>query len=277
MKPETIQALTEQSEALLNTASLLPNPFIDKETLRRSADSRERMLRDEERMANYRAEEERKKAAWTVWATEVHCRLTPLLASLKEYRATVENHEGRLVVRAPGWDKWKDAENDFHGILATVEPIRSYTSHNKTSVWHKQDETHEGNFVNVTIAGKTSRHTKPSFGKIADSLVQAAQDNFDFIERRKQEVAERKAKASKAIETFGAILPLREKTEAHTSGSNPRTRSVYHTQHTYIEPKGHLSGGEISETSNGWTLRLSLSGLDEATAKNILTILAGKL
>ena len=43
---------------------------------------------------------------------------------------------------------------------------------------------------------------------------------------------------------------------------------------TYIEPKGYLSGGEISETSDGWTLRLTLSGLGEMTAKKILMALS---
>lgn len=276
MKPETIQALTKQSEALLNTASLLPNPFVDKELLRRSADSRERTLRDEERIANYRAEEERKKMVLAMWATEVHCRLTPLLASLKEYRATVENHEGTLVVRAPGWDKWKDAEDDFHGILAKVEPIRAYTTRAKDR-W-RGDATVEGNFLNVTIAGKTSRHTKPSFGKIAESILTAVKENAAYIARRTAERDHKLSNASTIIEKFGSVVPLREEKKYETFGNNPRTRSVSHSVHTYINAVGPISSGEIFEAYNEpgkYGLRLNFVKMDEATLKQILFLLAG--
>jgi len=272
MNAITMQELSEQSQTLLDIAAILPSTFIDLDALRRNVKRREDLLKQEEANAARKEAESRKATALVIWATEVHVRLTTLLEikNLSAYRATVENHEGTLVVRAPGWDKWKDAEDDFHGILATVAPIRFYTKRHE----YRSDEAIEGNFLNVTIAGKTSRHTKPDFRKISESLLEAARENFEFIERRKKEVEARKAKTSKAVETFGAILPLREKRETHTSGSNPRTRSVYHTHHTYIEPKGYLSGGEIAETSEGWFLRLTLNKLDDATAKKILRALS---
>lgn len=273
MNAITMQELSEQSQTLLDIAAILP--FIDLDALRRNAKRREDLLKQEEEANAARKEADSRKAeALTVWATEVHTRLTTLLEikNLSAYRATVENHEGTIVVRAPGWDKWKEEEDQFHGILAKVEPIRFYTKRLAGS-W-RSDETVEGNFLNVTIAGKTSRHTKPDFRKISESLLEAARKNVEFIERRKKEVEARKEKTSKAIETFSEILPLRVKTETHTSGSNPRTRSVSHTQHTYIEPKGKLSSGEIAETSEGWILRLTLNKLDDATAKKILRALS---
>lgn len=126
MNAITMQELSEQSQTLLDIAAILPSTFIDLDALRRNVKRREDLLKQEEANAARKEADSRKATALVIWATEVHTRFTTLLEikNLSAYRATVENHEGTLVVRAPGWDKWKEEEDQFRGILAKVEPIR---------------------------------------------------------------------------------------------------------------------------------------------------------
>lgn len=281
MKPETIQDLINRSTTLLDVAANLPIGFINVDLLRNEAYARQRLLLREEERARVEAEESKKATALALWATQVHVSLRTYLDQLPERYAGVKILQNGydLFVRAPGWDKWKDeVAADYSGILATVEPFRSYTSHNKTRVWHKQDETHEGNFVNLTIAGKKSRLTKPNFRNIAMLIETAVRENQDFITRRLQEKEERLKKASTVTELFGDIIPVIEEKKESTYrpdfGSRRRETQVFHSIETRITPVGVLSGGTIRPHDNGtYSISVNFNALDVETAKRVLAAL----
>lgn len=279
MRNEVMKNLIEQSQSLLDVAALLPSPFIDKDLLARSVDLRNRMLIEAEREADIQAQREKEVTAQTIWATEVHVRLRTLLGErLAAYHATIEQSGNMLLVRACEWDRWKNDLAEYPSVLVKVEPFRFYTSHNKTRVWHKQDETHEGNFVNLTIAGKKSRLTKPNFRNIAMLIETAVRENQDFITRRLQEKEERLKKASTVTELFGDIIPVIEEKKESTYrpdfGSRRRETQVFHSIETRITPVGVLSGGTIRPHDNGtYSISVNFNALDVETAKRVLAAL----
>ena len=274
MTPEMMSKLIEQSEALINTASLLPNPFINRDELLRSAELRTRILLGEETDAKRKQEQLEKEFAMVNWATQAHLRLRTLLGTrLEEYGATLEQSGTMLLLRAKSWDRHKNEVADYSGVLAKVEPFHFYTKRRQ----YRRDEEIEGNFLNVTIAGKTSRHTNPNFPKIAASLVDAARENAEFIQRRIEERETQAHRASTLVEKFGVVVPLREEKKTQYYGDSARTRGVLHSIITRIEPVGVISSGEIFEAHNQpeqYGVRLNLTAMSEETLKRVLALLA---
>ena len=273
MTPETIQSLIEQSTRLIDTAALLPSDFIDRRTLLRCADRRTHLLESEERDAKRKQEQLEKEFAMVNWATQAHLRLRTLLGTrLEEYGAMLEQSGTTLLVRAKSWDRHKNEVADYSGVLAKVEPFRFYTKRHQY-----RDEEIEGNFLNVTLAGKTSRHTNPNFPKIAASLVDAARENAEFIQHRIEERETQAHRASTLVEKFGVVVPLREEKKTQYYGDSARTRGVLHSIITRIEPVGVISSGEIFEAHNQpeqYGVRLNLTAMSEETLKRVLALLA---
>lgn len=275
MTPETIQDLIEQSTRLIDTAALLPSDFIDRFALLRSAERRTQRLWSEERDAKRKKEQLEKEFAMVNWATQAHLRLRALIGTrLEEYGATLEQSGTTLLLRAKSWDRHKNDLGDYSGVLAKVEPFRFYSKRHR----YRSEEEIEGNFLNVTLAGKTSRHTNPNFPKIAASLVDAARENAEFIQHRIEERDKQAHRASTLIEKFGGVVPLREeKNVEYYGGNSARTRGVLHSITTRIEPIGVISSGEIFEAHNKpeqYGVRLSLTAMSEETMKRVLALLA---
>lgn len=275
-----IQDLIGRSAALIETAALLPNPAINREYIREQADVRARLLSSLEAQDAHNRLAEQRVAELNEWRDEVGRSLHALLSEgLAEFGSTIRRssfNEYEFYICAPVWDKWKNGVSDLPETIATIQAITSYESKHGAQSWKRI--THRGKFLEVTINGKSSRHTSPNLPKLAHTLLTAVSEKAETIKACDAAKAEKEKKANSALETFGAVLPLEVSTQTHTYGTGThRTKFVEHTYHTNMKPIGAISSGSISpsyKTPGTWDVTLSLRELDETTAKTILDLLA---
>jgi hypothetical protein len=277
---ERTQDLIARSAALIEAASLLPNPAINRNYLLDQMGHRGALLSQYERYHQDEVIKNAQAIALHEWSNEVERSLHTLLDALfTPYGASLRRcsfNENKFYICAPVWDKWKNAPSEIPETIATVQAITTYEAKHGAQSWKRI--THRGHFLEVTINKKTSRHTNPDFKKIARSLFIAVREKSEIIEACEAAKVEKAKKANGVVETFGEILPLEVETVTNTfGGNNPRTAHVEHTLRTAIKPVGPISGGTISssyKTPGAWDLTLQLRGLDELTAKAILEMLA---